>query len=49
MYILMHIIIYIRPVWLNGSVLVYELSGCRFESHCSVYYETIEKSEKKVP
>ena len=25
----------ICPVWLNGWVLVYELSGCRFESSCS--------------
>ena len=25
----------IWPVWLNGSVFVYELSGCRFESCCS--------------
>ena len=24
-----------RPVWLNGWVFVYELSGCRFESRCS--------------
>ena len=24
----------IWPVWLNGSVFVYELSGCRFKSHC---------------
>ena len=24
----------IRPVWLNGWVFVYELSGCEFESHC---------------
>ena len=23
-----------RPVWLNGRVFVYELSGCGFESHC---------------
>ena len=23
------------PVWLNGRVFVYELSGCGFESHCS--------------
>ena len=23
------------PVWLNGWVLVYELSGCGFESSCS--------------
>ena len=25
----------IWPVWLNGWVFVYKLSGCRFESHCS--------------
>ena len=25
----------IWPVWLNGWVFVYELSGCGFESHCS--------------
>ena len=25
----------IRPVWLNGWVFVYELSGCGFESSCS--------------
>ena len=25
----------IRPVWLNGWVFVYELSGCGFESTCS--------------
>ena len=25
----------IWPVWLNGSVFVYELSGCWFESRCS--------------
>ena len=25
----------IWPVWLNGWVFVYELSGCRFESRCS--------------
>ena len=24
-----------RPVSLNGSVFVYELSGCGFESYCS--------------
>ena len=24
----------VRPVWLNGSVFVYELSGCEFEPHC---------------
>ena len=24
----------IWPVWLNGRVFVYELSGCGFESHC---------------
>ena len=24
-----------RPVWLNGWVFVYELSGCGFESRCS--------------
>ena len=24
----------IWPVWLNGSVFVYELSGCGFESRC---------------
>ena len=24
----------IWPVWLNGSVFVYELSGCGFKSHC---------------
>ena len=24
----------IWPVWLNGWVFVYELSGCGFESHC---------------
>ena len=23
------------PVWLNGWMFVYELSGCGFESHCS--------------
>ena len=23
------------PVWLNGWVFVYELSGCGFESRCS--------------
>ena len=23
-----------RPVWLSGSIFVYELSGCRFESSC---------------
>ena len=23
-----------RPVWLNGWVFVYELSGCEFESRC---------------
>ena len=26
---------FIRPVWLNGWVFVYELSGCGFESRCS--------------
>ena len=25
----------IWPVWLNGCVFVYELSGCGFESRCS--------------
>ena len=25
----------IWPVWLNGCVFVYELSGCGFESSCS--------------
>ena len=25
----------IWPVWLNGLVFVYELSGCGFESSCS--------------
>ena len=25
----------IEPVWLNGWVFVYEISGCGFESHCS--------------
>ena len=24
-----------RPVWLNGCVLIYELSGCGFDSRCS--------------
>ena len=24
-----------RPVWLNGWVFAYELSGCGFESRCS--------------
>ena len=24
----------VRPVWLNGWVFVYELSGCGFESRC---------------
>ena len=24
-----------RPVWLNGWVFVYELSGCGFESRCN--------------
>ena len=24
-----------RPVWLNGWVFVYELSGCGFESSCN--------------
>ena len=24
----------LRPVWLNGYVLVYKLSGCEFESRC---------------
>ena len=24
----------ILPVWLNGRVFVYELSGCEFESRC---------------
>ena len=24
----------IRPVWVNGLVLIYELSGCRFKSRC---------------
>ena len=35
------------PVWLNGWVFVYELSGCRFESSCShlklvstIFYQT---------
>ena len=27
--------LYTWPVWLNGSVFVYELSGCGFESSCS--------------
>ena len=26
-----------RPVWLNGWVFVYELSGCGFESSCSQF------------
>ena len=26
-----------RPIWLNGWVFVYELSGCGFESPCSRY------------
>ena len=25
----------IWPIWLNGRVFVYELSGCGFESRCS--------------
>ena len=25
----------ISPVWLNGWVFIYELSGCGFESHCN--------------
>ena len=25
------------PVWLNGSVFVYELSGCEFKSRCCHY------------
>ena len=24
----------VRPIWLNGSLFVNELSGCGFESHC---------------
>ena len=24
----------IKPVCLNGRVFLFELSGCRFESHC---------------
>ena len=28
----------ICSVWLNGRVLVYEVSGCRFESGCSHLY-----------
>ena len=27
--------LFIRPVWLNGWVFVYKLSGCGFESSCS--------------
>ena len=29
---------HLRPVWLNGWVFVYELSGCGFESRC-VHYD----------
>ena len=27
-----------RPVWLNGWVFIYELSGCEFESRCCHYF-----------
>ena len=30
-----HYSLIVCPVWLNGRVFVYELSGCGFESHCS--------------
>ena len=33
----------IRPVWLNDSVFVYELSGCGFESSCSHLMSLIVK------
>ena len=29
------------PVWLNGWVFVYELSGCGFESRCGHYWITV--------
>ena len=28
----------IWPIWLNGLMFVYELSGCGFKSHCSHYF-----------
>ena len=36
----------IWPVWLNGSVFVYELSGCGFESSCS--HNTLPSAIKTV-
>ena len=35
MFLSCHVRISIRPVWLNGWVFVYELSGSGFESSCS--------------
>ena len=28
----------VRPVWLDGWVFVYKLSGCEFESHCDIFF-----------
>ena len=33
------------PVWLNGWVLVYELSGCGFESCCSQVIDLLINDE----
>ena len=33
----------IWPVWLNGWVFVYELSGCEFESRCSQLREELNE------
>ena len=39
----------IWPVWLNGWVFVYELSGCGFKSSCSHLTFTCSKSTKERP
>ena len=40
----------IWPVWLNGQVFVYELSGCGFESRCChlIYYSLLEKLNTRI-
>ena len=39
-----------RPVWLNGWVFVYELSGCGFESRCShLNFRYCASFEQRVP
>ena len=42
-----------RSVWPNSSVFVYDLSGCEFESRCSLpvyhHHERIKFLSKKIP